>query len=182
MIDPVTITQHDYPDAPRWSAIFPHNKRCKLQSGCTEPTKENKDFCTDHIEESPYVQDILSRLAQRDAEDQAIIQGQMTYQEILNTETCKEVELFVILNGGDLPDNDRGGIATGTIARECLEDDEISVLLADKCAEALWRAGRVKLTKAFRKRRAVVVGSDGHSAMGKGSFGYYVTAVIKEVG
>ena len=36
---------------------------------CTQTTRENKAFCTDHIEKQPYVQDLMKRMLAREQED-----------------------------------------------------------------------------------------------------------------
>jgi hypothetical protein len=37
--------------------------------GCDQATREGKAYCSDHVEQHPYVQELLSRLAERDRQD-----------------------------------------------------------------------------------------------------------------
>jgi hypothetical protein len=59
--------------------------------GCIQATREGKAYCSDHVEMHPYVQDLIARLEQREAEDERVakrgpravnLQG-ITSQEIL---------------------------------------------------------------------------------------------------
>jgi hypothetical protein len=59
--------------------------------GCVHATREGKAYCSDHVEMHPYVQDLMSRLEQREDEDDRVqkrgsravnLQG-ITTQEIL---------------------------------------------------------------------------------------------------
>jgi len=45
------------------------------ESGCSRTTREGKPFCSDHIESSPYVQEILGVLAERNIEARILEQG-----------------------------------------------------------------------------------------------------------
>jgi hypothetical protein len=59
--------------------------------GCDQATREGKAYCSDHVEEHPYVQGLLNRLAERDRQDddvarrgsKAVDLGGITAQEIL---------------------------------------------------------------------------------------------------
>jgi len=44
---------------------------CSISS-CTRTTREGKPFCSDHIENAPYVREILETLSQRDSEEAAL--------------------------------------------------------------------------------------------------------------
>lgn len=59
--------------------------------GCNQATREGKAYCSDHVEMHPYVQDLIMRLEEREAEDERVhrrgaravnLQG-ITTQEIL---------------------------------------------------------------------------------------------------
>jgi predicted transcriptional regulator len=60
-------------------------------TGCSHATREGKAYCSDHVEMHPYVQDLITRLEQREEEDERVnkrgpravnLQG-ITTQEIL---------------------------------------------------------------------------------------------------
>ena len=40
--------------------------------GCGETTREGKHYCSNHVEEQPYVQDLLKRLQERSEEDERV--------------------------------------------------------------------------------------------------------------
>lgn len=59
--------------------------------GCNQATRESKAFCVDHVDEHPYVQNLLNRLAEREVQDEAVTKrgakavapDSITVQEIL---------------------------------------------------------------------------------------------------
>jgi len=44
---------------------------CKVED-CSEITKDGKDFCPDHVEFHPYVRDLLTRIKDRESEDEKV--------------------------------------------------------------------------------------------------------------
>lgn len=42
--------------------------------GCTQTTREGKPYCPDHVDHHPYVQSILSMLADRESEEERVRQ------------------------------------------------------------------------------------------------------------
>ena len=60
-------------------ALELHSSRPQVSStrfceapGCTHTTREGKPYCPDHVEQHPYVQDILFTLAEREAEEDRV--------------------------------------------------------------------------------------------------------------
>jgi len=115
--------------------------RCSA-AGCDEATREGKPFCTEHVEEHDYVQDLLATLEAQDAEIQrvarlgarAVDPEGLTACEILNT-------LRV-----------HGPRTVRRLAREL--NHEAKVLEA--YVKALERRGLVTKDKKGRKRRRLV--------------------------
>lgn len=42
------------------------------QPGCNQATREGKAFCSEHVEEHPYVKELIARLAERDRQDEEV--------------------------------------------------------------------------------------------------------------
>jgi hypothetical protein len=66
-------------------------RHCERE-GCHQATREGKAFCSDHVEEHPYVRDLMARLAEREAQDDLVskrgakavdLESSITVQEIL---------------------------------------------------------------------------------------------------
>lgn len=59
--------------------------------GCNQATREGKAYCSEHVEEHPYVKELIARLAERDRQDEevskrgskAVALDAITAQEIL---------------------------------------------------------------------------------------------------
>jgi hypothetical protein len=59
--------------------------------GCFETTRERKIYCTDHVEQQPYIQELLAQIHERESEDNkvmmegpsAVNMGGITIKEIL---------------------------------------------------------------------------------------------------
>lgn len=59
--------------------------------GCDQATREGKAYCSEHVEQHPYVQGLLAQLAERDRQDEEVARrgakaaslGAITAQEIL---------------------------------------------------------------------------------------------------
>ena len=124
-------------------------KKC-LMLGCGESTRENKDYCTEHIEEIPYVKSLLDMLAGHEAENNAIVAHQMTAKEILGTSTCRDIEITI------------ERLTEAVTVEDLSFDLDMDVALTEECLMALWKAGRANLAKvrlnpASEERIIVVV-------------------------
>lgn len=68
-----------------------HTRHCEA-AGCLSATREGKQYCSNHVELHPYVQSLLDRLAEKEAEDEDVRQRGaekvepygLTSQELLN--------------------------------------------------------------------------------------------------
>ncbi len=67
-------------------------------SGCTQTTREWKPFCPDHVERHPYVQSILSTLAEREDEEEKVRQRGPKAVNPTGL-TAKELVLHLSLHG-----------------------------------------------------------------------------------
>lgn len=67
-------------------------------SGCTQTTREGKPFCPDHVEHHPYVQAILSTLAEREDEEEKVRQRGSKAVNPMGL-TAKELVLHLSLHG-----------------------------------------------------------------------------------
>lgn len=70
---------------------------CKTDA-CKETTREGKIYCTDHVESHPYVQYLLKRMADRDAEDEQVRMEGATQVNITGI-TVQEILLQLKQNG-----------------------------------------------------------------------------------
>jgi len=72
-------------------------KICKVDN-CGDTTRENKEYCTEHVVAQPYVQDLLKRMKDRDVEDEQVrMQGTVAVN--LNGITVQEITLQLKQNG-----------------------------------------------------------------------------------
>lgn len=66
--------------------------------GCVQTTREGKPYCPDHVEQHPYVQAILSTLAEREAEEEKVrVRGSKAVNPI--GLTARELVLHLSLHG-----------------------------------------------------------------------------------
>ena len=66
--------------------------------GCYQTTREGKPFCPDHVELHPYVQSILSTLAEREAEEEKVRQRGSRAVDVAGL-TARELVLHLSLHG-----------------------------------------------------------------------------------
>lgn len=66
--------------------------------GCNQSTRENKAFCTDHVENQPYVQDLMRRMADREQEDLKVRQNGSSAVNLKGI-TISEILLHLRQNG-----------------------------------------------------------------------------------
>lgn len=67
-------------------------------SGCSHTTREGKPYCPDHVGQHPYVQEILSALEERRAEDDKV-RARGARAVNLKGLTAKEILLHLTLHG-----------------------------------------------------------------------------------
>lgn len=75
----------------------PKTKHCEAPD-CHAATREGKPYCSDHVEEHPYVQDLLDKLANREAEESRV---RRSGARAVDTEgiTAQEILVYVIVHG-----------------------------------------------------------------------------------
>ncbi len=74
------------------------NRICDIP-GCTESTREGKPYCPNHVDCLPYVQEVLSRLAERDAQDEAVSKRGPRAVDVESSLTVQEILLHLELHG-----------------------------------------------------------------------------------
>ena len=77
---------------------YQHSTRSCRVSGCESTTREGKPFCPDHVENHDYVQNILSILREREAEEERV---RLTGPGAVNPSglTSQELVLHLSLHG-----------------------------------------------------------------------------------
>jgi len=68
-------------------------------AGCSQPTREGKPYCSKHVEEHPYVQELLGKLADKAAEE-GRVQRQGSRAVDVDGLTAQEILLFLKVHGG----------------------------------------------------------------------------------
>lgn len=130
-------------DPTEWNASSKRKspRYCEAE-GCKQPTNRGKPYCTDHVQNSPYVQVVLSDLETRDAE----IEGaQGRYGSVPDNGFLVTDFLIVLQYTCD------GYASIPRLGRE-LNIDPKTVL---KVAKKLARQGAVKLGKTDRGKNSV---------------------------
>lgn len=74
------------------------NRACDAP-GCVERTREGKPYCPDHVDYHPYVQELISRLAERDAQDEAVQKRGARAVDMEASLTVQEIILHLELHG-----------------------------------------------------------------------------------
>lgn len=65
---------------------------------CTETTRDGKPFCPDHVDQHPYVRDLLDRLAERDDQDEKV--SKRGHRAVdMDSITVREILLHLELHG-----------------------------------------------------------------------------------
>jgi len=73
------------------------SRRCE-HPGCNEATRENKPFCSEHIEDSPYLQRLTAQLAAKENEETLVgLRGASEVEE--DSETLKEIQNILEITG-----------------------------------------------------------------------------------
>lgn len=74
-----------------------HTRFCDVPE-CTQTTREGKPYCPDHVENHPYVQNLLQNLAEREDEEEKVRQRGA---KAVNPDglTIKEIVLHLSLHG-----------------------------------------------------------------------------------
>lgn len=70
---------------------------CEKQ-GCNQTTREGKPFCSDHVDEHPYVRDLLADLAAREEDEERIL-SKRTKGVDINGPTVTTVLAYLEQNG-----------------------------------------------------------------------------------
>lgn len=66
---------------------------------CTKATREGKPYCSDHVEEHPYVRQLLQALADREAEEERV-RKRGAREVDLDGVTAQEILSYVTVHGG----------------------------------------------------------------------------------
>jgi hypothetical protein len=78
-----------------------NNRKCNIE-GCKRSTKEGKFYCTDHVEESPYVQKLLERADRMQEEKDFAKRGRTRgrdYKLDGTSENIKDIVMHLALYG-----------------------------------------------------------------------------------
>ena len=110
-------------------------------SGCGRSTRERKPFCPDHVEQHAYVQEVLGKLAAREAADERVLRRGPKAVDPRSL-TAEELLTFLHVHGSN---------SVKRLAREL----NLEVELVDRYAAGLARLGLVSLGET--RRRAVLV-------------------------
>jgi len=141
-----------------------NQKRCILilEEGivCDKLTHHFKDYCSEHVETSPYVQNLRALLSSREAQDQAILDDELTSEEILDTEVCKEILEF-LRESDNTQDTSEGYLATKLVqeaniivANAGVKEAQVALELVERCFVALWQEGVIELSRTKRQDHA----------------------------
>jgi len=75
----------------------PHTRYCHNTS-CGKFTWEGKDYCTEHVDEHPYVQKLLAQIKAKSDETKKVAKlGKIAVKP--DSETLKEIRVFLRFNG-----------------------------------------------------------------------------------
>ncbi|HBP22474.1 MAG TPA: hypothetical protein DEA08_32430 [Planctomycetes bacterium] len=129
---------------------YPEALTCE-HPGCLEPTRERKPYCSDHIDDLPYIQELVARICERDEELERV--ARRGWKEVdPQGLTASEILLQLSLYG------DR------TVPRLC-RDLQLDIDVAEGFAMALARRGMVTLGQTDRGHMKVALASVGHEAL-----------------
>lgn len=134
------------------SSSYPQSLTCAF-SGCHEPTRERKPYCTEHVTELPYVQTLLTRLEEREREVAEV--AKRGYRAVdpdgLN---AAEILLQLALFG------------ERTVPRLC-RDLQLELAVAEGFAYALARRGLVTLGHTSRGHAKLELAPAGQAALAR---------------
>ncbi len=68
------------------------------QAGCDQATREGKAFCSEHVEEHPYVKELIARLAERERQDEEV-QRRGSKAATLEAITAQEILQHLAFHG-----------------------------------------------------------------------------------
>lgn len=121
--------------------------------GCVQTTREGKPYCPDHVEQHPYVQNILSILAEREAEEEKVRQRGARAVDPQGL-TARELVLHLSLHGARTVER---------LSRELQLDSKV----LDGYVGALVRRGVVALGRTNRGSTVVrLAGQETHLLVG----------------
>ena len=92
MSDPIRTQLRSYLHNPRHRP-----RRCEME-GCHQATQGGKPFCTEHVEEHPYVQEVLASLARREMEEARVARVGSRAVDI-NGITSQEILGYLVVHG-----------------------------------------------------------------------------------
>lgn len=70
---------------------------------CGQTTRSGKPFCPAHVEQSPYVTDLLQRLAAREREQRAVLNGDLRAIDLGGDTACEIYELLRYYGSRSIP-------------------------------------------------------------------------------
>ena len=129
---------------------YPEALTCE-HAGCLEPTRERKPYCSDHIDDLPYIQELVDRINERDEELERV--ARRGWKEVdPQGLTASEILLQLSLYG------------ERTVPRLC-RDLQLDVDVAEGFAMALARRGMVTLGQTDRGHMKIAMASVGQEAL-----------------
>jgi len=75
--------------------LYSHTRKCAM---CEETTREGKEYCTRHVENHSYIQDLMARMKERDREDHAVMMNGSSAVN-LNGITVQEIMIHLRQTG-----------------------------------------------------------------------------------
>ena len=124
----------------RWQPERPVARHCDAPD-CRSATRSGKPFCPKHVDRLPYVQELLGKIANREAEE-ARVRDQGPRAVDPEALTSKEVVQFLRVNGKR---------SVPRLARDLNLDFET----LDHYVDALIRHGQIELVRIKRRARII---------------------------
>ncbi|MGD9725474.1 MAG: hypothetical protein AB7L09_00435 [Nitrospira sp.] len=119
-------------------------RECDVE-GCSEKTREGKQYCLEHLELNPYAAKVMADIAQRDADDAyAVSRGAVP--ENINTEGVTAMEILHHLA-------EHGARTKERLCRELCVDREV----VDAYTEALRIRGWVLVGQTCRRNETLTL-------------------------
>ena len=132
------------------SSSYPPTLAC-AHPGCLETTRERKPYCTEHVTSLPYVQNLLARLAEREAELEEV--SRRGYRAV-DVDGLNSAELLLQLSL----------FGERTVPRMC-RDLQLELAVAEGFAYALARAGYITLGHTSRGHLKLELAAPGLAAL-----------------
>lgn len=132
------------------SSNYPQSLTCSKR-GCFEPTRERKPYCTEHVNELPYVQSVLAKIEERDRELAAVAKRGF---RAVDPEGLNAAEILLQLSL----------FGERTVPRLC-RDLQLELDVAEGFAYALARRGMVTLGHTSRGHAKLELAPAGQAAL-----------------